>query len=271
MSVKQIKCHAAILAVTVFAALTVLFALATVTSNAADVVYDEATRTYTMSDSTYDQQILLEDGETTTIHLIGDNKVTFLDPGDPGSAWCINGGGNLKITGSGTLETPNGGICCNNLTISDGAKLKGLYAPDVFGSVNINNADIEATELVANFGDEVTDKININNTRIKTKEGLYLGGAATLTNCNVTIEEGSLRSELGELTIDGGTFNINQDPNNTTAPAILVEIKAIIKNAAIKTDSFCSIPDMEMAESNLEVTVADKVGPQGFIDGALGG
>ena len=234
MSIKQIKWHVAVLVVTVIAVLAAILMLATVTSNAADVVYDETTRTYTMSGSTYDQQILLEDGETTTIHLIGENKVTFLDPGDPGSAWCINGGGNLKITGSGTLETPNGGICCNNLTISDGAKLKGLYAPDVFGSVNINNADIEATELIANFGDEVNDKININNTRIKTNGGLYLGGAATLTNCNVTIEEGSLSSELGELTIDGGTFNINQDPNNTTAPAILVEIKAIIKYLIVR-------------------------------------
>ena len=90
MSIKQIKWHVAVLVVTVIAVLAAILMLATVTSNAADVVYDEATRTYTMSGSTYDQQILLEDGETTTIHLIGENKVTFLDPGDPGSAWCIN-------------------------------------------------------------------------------------------------------------------------------------------------------------------------------------
>ena len=63
MSVKQIKWHIAVLAVTVFAALTVLFALATVTSSAADVIIEtdgQGNRTITMSDSTYDQQIILE-------------------------------------------------------------------------------------------------------------------------------------------------------------------------------------------------------------------
>ena len=256
MGVKQIKWRAAAFAVTVIAVLTALFALTTETSNATDVIKEQDEHgnwTYTMSDSTYDQQIYLENDTTTTIKLIGDNKVTYWNPSDPGSTWCINGGGNLKIIGSGTLETPNGGICCNNLTISDGAKLKGRYAPDVFGSVNIDNADIEAAELIFNCGDEVIDEINISNTRIKTKEGLYLGGNATLTNCNVTIEKGSLTSEFGELTIDGGKFNINQDPNTAAASVIDVEIGAIISNAAIKTNSYCSIPDMEMTNSTLEI------------------
>ena len=121
MKVKQIRWQAAVLAAAVIAALAVLFALATVTSNAADASYDPETRTYTMSDSTYDQQINLESGTTTTIAISGYNKLVYNGSYYYGS--CISGNGDLKIIGSGTLEIANGQVNCNNLTIGDGVKL----------------------------------------------------------------------------------------------------------------------------------------------------
>ena len=117
MKVKQIRWQAAVLAAAVIAALAVLFALATVTSNAADASYDPETRTYTMSDSTYDQQIVLDPGTTTTKDLSGENILTH-------STRCFSGTGDLIITGDGTLYIPESYAECNDLTIESGVKLK---------------------------------------------------------------------------------------------------------------------------------------------------
>ena len=116
MSVKQIRWHAAVLAVTVIAVLAACFALATVTSNA-DTSYDPGTRTYTMTGGTYAEKIVLDSGTTTTIDLSGENTLTH-------SNNCIGGNGDLKITGSGTLYIPNSYSECKNLTIESGVKLK---------------------------------------------------------------------------------------------------------------------------------------------------
>ena len=265
MSVKQIKSHVAVLAVTVFAALTVLFALATVTSSAADVIIEtdgQGNRTITMSDSTYDQQIILEQGTTTTIKISGDNKLTYGTSSKP-EDWCICGEdderrGNLIITGSGTLETPNSGITCQDFTVNGGVKLKGLYAPNVYGAINVDNADIEAKSNTFFCGDKPSNKNIFNNTRLNIEEGITLYASTVMNDCNVITERKGLDTYGNnlELTINGGTFNFNQD-EETPAAAMSVVFRVKAKNTVIKANSLCMIMNLEMSNSTLEITAPE--------------
>ena len=256
MNVKQIKWHAAVLAVTIFAALTVLFAMATVTSNAADAVYDETTRTYTMSDSTYDQQIVLEDGTTTTIDISGYNMLTY------GTSYyyseCISGTGNLKIIGSGTLVVPNGMISCTDLTIGDGVKLiisKPIYTN---GNITMGNAEIEPGSQNAYmycYNSSSPKAIVFNNTTLKINMNLY--GPSALNDCNVTFKNASLYSNSGECTINGGTYNFIRDnvDQNSYNSSMSIAYRTIVKNAVIKSNAGVAIQNLEMSDSTLEITI----------------
>ena len=139
MSVKQIKWHSAVLALTIVTVLAALFALATVTSHADEMVGpvedEQGNLIYIMSGSTYDGQINLEDSKTTIINISGDNTLTNANP-------FTIGDGNLTIIGNGTLKIPKGSIICNDFTMNDGAKLivGGNPGMIIGGSVDVSGA-----------------------------------------------------------------------------------------------------------------------------------
>ena len=254
MSVKQIKWHAAVLAVTVFAVITALFALATVTSNAAEASYDPETRTYTLSDSTYDQQINLENGTTTTIVLSGYNKLTY---GKSYSDPTIGGNGNLVITGEGTLEAVSN-IRCKAFTMDSGTKLILGSGLSTFGDVTVNDAEIEPgsrdSYVYCGGNYSAPSKIVFNNARLKA--GMSFDGPATLNDCTVTLENKSLSSSGGELTINGGTYTFNNDVTDQYSYSNLYSsYRAVIKNAVIKANSATTLMNLEMTDSTLEITV----------------
>ena len=273
MSVKQIKWHVAVLAVTVFAALTVLFALTTVTSHA-DTSYDPGTRTYTMTGGTYAEQIVLDSGATTTINVSGENTLTY-------SNYCIRGNGDLKITGSGTLYIPNSYSECKNLTIESGVKLKlGRKGMRVNGNVTVNGAEIESEHGYFECGGySSTSKHIFTNAQLKFGhiqdasdwDGLYVCGETVLTNCNVTIEDTALTSEGGQLTIDGGTYNCTMAPlmSGSGYSPLYSAFRAVIKNAVIKSNAHLHHQNLEMSNSDLEITLPE-MGYQSY-PGALEG
>ena len=258
MSVKQIRWHAAVLAATVIAVLAVMFALATVTSNAAEVtkddIYDPATNTYNLSDGdVYGEVIELADNTDTTIVVNGENKLTA---GSAEHSQCIYGSGNLKIIGEGTLELTNGPIFCNDLTIGGKVKLvvdgrPGLYTS---GIVTIENAEIELKNGYMTCGSS-TDKSRkhvFNNSRLKITDtpGLSLGSDTVLTNCNITTENSWISGSGINVTIDGGTYNISSNP---TAPGMtFTNGKTIIKDAVIRTNAFLENSNLEMTNTSLE-------------------
>ena len=254
MKVKQIRWQAAVLAAAVITALAVLFALATVTSHAAEVVYDETTRTYTMSDSTYDQQIILESGTTTTIAISGYNKLVYNGSYYYGS--CISGNGDLKIIGSGTLEIANGQVNCNNLTIGDGVKL--LIGRQFYtgGNVTIGKAEIERYPdssgyfSCSNYSGSSAN-IVFNNTTFRISLNLY--GTKNLNNCNVTFENAQMYSSGAPVYINGGTYNFIMDEANSNTGMSLGH-RTVVKNAVIKANSQCYIQNLEMTDSTLEIT-----------------
>ena len=258
MSVKQIRWHAAVLAATVIAVLAVMFALATVTSNAAEVtkddIYDPASNTYTLSDGdVYGEVIELADNTDTTIVVNGTNKLTA---GTEERPQCIYGGGNLKIIGDGTLELTNGPIFCNDLTIGGKVKLvvdgrPGLYTS---GIVTIENAEIELKNGYMSCGSssDKSRKHVFNNAHLKITDapGLTLGSDAVLTNCDITTENSWIGGFGVDVTIDGGTYNISSNP---TAPGMqFTDCKTIIKNAAIRTNAFFSNTKLEMTNTSFE-------------------
>ena len=266
MNVKQIKWHVAVLAVTVITALAAVFALTTVTSHAAEVIKkqdDQGNWTYIMSDSTYDKQIVLEEGTTTTIEINGENKLTY------GGKWgsCINGRGNLVITGDGTLDAHEREMKCYDFTIKDGAKLKIGYDLYAYGTVTVDNADIEAIDGYMYCGYSYSDprqKHVFNNARLYFTSlgqtgyythGLTLNGDFALNNCNVTLVNSPLFSHNGEININGGTYNITLNETNKLYSTLLsVDYKLIANNTIIKTNACCNICSMEMTDSNFEIT-----------------
>ena len=255
MSVKQIKYHIAVLAVTTFAALTILFALATVTSNAAEVVYDETTRTYTMSDSTYDKVINLDSGTTTTLDLSGYNRLTYGD--GTYSHPCITGNGTLNIIGSGTLEVTIGQINCRNLMIGDGVKL--LLGNKLFtnGNATIGKAEILSLSPKGNldfnsYSGTSRPAIVFNNTTLNI--GMYLYGETVLNDCNVTLRNSYIYSSGAPVTINGGTYNFIQDNENENSTVYLWH-RTIVKNALIKANFPLQIQNLEMTDSTLEITM----------------
>ena len=260
MSVKQIRWHAAVLAVTVIAVLAACFALATVTSNANDIDYDEETHTYTMTDCTYAELIYLEGGVTTTINISGENYLTYALE-SPYPVDCITGDGDLIITGDGTLEINNGGIHCYDFTLSNGAQLKLEDELDVMGDVTVDNADIEIENGVMYCGFDkqnhsFTDsQIKVTKTKQSpyTHDGMSLYGDTVFTDCNVTLENAALSSYPGdELTIDGGTFTFTQDETDLF-PSLNVGYKAKINNAVIQANTNCHIQNLEMTDSSLDI------------------
>ena len=261
MSVKQIKWHIAVLAVTVFAALTVLFALATVTSHAADMSYDPETRTYTMSDSTYDQQIVLEDGTTTTIAISGYNKLVYNGSYYYGS--CISGTGDLKIIGSGTLEISNGTVYCGDITIGDGVKLLLGRQFYTVGDVTIGKAEIEqypdssGSFDSSNSSSNPSTSIVLNNTTFKAPMHLY--SVTYLNDCNVTFENAQMYSSGSPVYINGGTYNFTMDEAHTYA-CMTLGYRTIVKNASIKANALCQIQNLEMTDSTLEITAPNMQG-----------
>ena len=263
MSVTQMKWRAAVLAVTVIAVFTALFALSTMTSDAADVIKDDETHTYTMSDSTYDQQICLEEGTTTTIKISGENKLTY-------GGQCISGNGDLVIIGNGTLDVSGGYIDCKDFTMSGGAKLIIGYDLSADGKVSVDNAEIESAHggMVCGRYDDETQKHTFRNAGLKL--GMKLYGDTVLTDCNVTLENGSLSSQSGELTIDGGIYNITQDTSELyPAASLYARLKAVIKNAVIKTNSYSMFWNLEMTDSTFEITIPP--GPGGLASPAIWG
>ena len=253
MNVKQMRWHTAVLVATVIAVLAVLFVLATVTSNAAEASYDPETRTYTMSDSTYDQQIKLDTGTTTTINISGENVLTFGD--GTYSKPCITGYGGLTIIGTGTLEVPNGPIDCSGLTIGDGVKLKIGKSLSNSGRTMIGKAEIEKCSpdayLSCAYYSTEPSGIVFNNSTIKIN--LYLYGDAILNDCNVTVEKGQMYSEGAPVYINGGTYNVSMDEANPYSRLSLGH-KTVVKNATIKANSLCYIQNLEMTDSTLEIT-----------------
>ena len=264
MSLKQIKWHAAVLAVTVIAALTVLFALTTVTSNA-DTSYDPETRTYTMTGGTYREEIFLDPGTTTTIDLSGENILTH-------STRCFSGTGDLIITGDGTLYIPESYAECNDLTIESGVKLKlGFYNINVRGNITVNGATIESENGQLSCGGYSSNpKHVINNAQLKFARtdwgysncGLALFGEAVLNNCNVTLVDTTLSSSGGQITIDGGTYNCTGDSRGagSSIMPLSVQLRAVVKNAVIKTDTACNIGNLEMTDSTFEAAIPETSG-----------
>ncbi len=282
MNVQLRKWHTSVSTVVVIAVFAVLFALATVTSNAADVekVQDgQGNWTYTMSDSTYGEQINLGAGTTTTIKISGNNELTFNGP-------CINGSGNLVITGDGTLKLSNAFMSCKDFTINNKAKLIVTLMPglNAWGKVTVDNADIKSPSM--SFGSGTgSDKSVFNNARLQTTTmpGLMLYKDAVMTGCDVTITGGWIRTvppsanEKVSVTIDGGTYNITQvtpgpnasNPNMSEAMQI---DKAIIKDAVIKANSDCVFEDLEMTGTDLEITISPATDGEDTVQGpALSG
>ena len=252
MNVKQIRSQIAVLAVTVIAVLAVLLALSTVTSDAASVVYDETTRTYTMSDSTYSKQIKLDKGTSTTIVISGDNKLTY-------SGKCIYGDGDLTIIGNGTLELTKGYISCNDFTIGNKANLivdgssgtSDIQAP---GNVTVDNASIEIKSGYMSCGmynNTQPQKHVFKNASLKT--GIELYGDADLNGCNVTVENSVFSGYGGTVSIDGGTYNFTKK-GTSASPAMTAE-KVIIRNAVIKSNAFFMIENLEITDTNFETTL----------------
>ena len=266
MSIKQMKWHAGVLAVTVFAALTVLFALATVTSNAA-TSYDPETRTYTMTGGTYDQKIVLERNTTTTIVVSGENKLTF----DTGVSYaeCITGEGNLIIKGNGTLATSENTIHCNDLTIIDGATLKIDKNVYTYGKVTVENAGIESDNgymsCAGSFLGESRPVHIFNNAQLRftgkvstsgyINAGLILFGGAVLTDCNATFENARLYCQEKELNIIGGTYNFIQTSTTNSGSLLGASPRLKTNNTVIKSDNSLQIMNLEMTDSTLEITV----------------
>ena len=262
MSIKQIKWHAAVLAVTVFAALTILFALATVTSNAAEAPpYDPSTHTYTLTGGTYGGPIELDENETTTLNISGDNILEAVISGS-------NAG--LKITGNGTLDVRCYAVTCGDLTICDGAEVKLQHSIDAFGSVTIKNAKLESDDAHFSFGanDGNTKKHVFENAVINLKvsdqylhsspePGIDIRGDCTFTNCDVTFVNGHIRVMSGVFTIDGGTFNMTRIPN-VSFDAFVIFTKAVINNATVKADSHCMFNILEMTNSDIDINIPEE-------------
>ena len=274
MSVKLRRWHSAVLALAVIAILTVLFALATVTSHADDAVIvddGQGNWSYTMKGSTYYLPINLEEGKTTTIHVEGKNTLTYADH-------CIEGRGNLIITGDGILEVPNSPIRCVDFTVEEGAKLilgsdQGSsskdYSLNASGSVTVNDADIELKRGYMICGSGESKKHSFNNAKIKVtiygnpyaaypNYAMSLDKDAVFTNCNLTLTNGGLEcdAENAEFTINGGTYNISQvESKNHSFPAMMLS-KATIKNAKVITNASCYIKNQEMTDTDLEITVS---------------
>ena len=254
MKVKLIRWHAAVLAVTAVTVLAALFTLATVTSNAADASYDPESRTYTMSDSTYDQQIILKENTTTTINISGENKLTF-------NGTCIAGDGSLIITGNGTLDASCGDIICGDFTITDGAKLivcnyTQMPGLRVKGNLAAEDAEIMSEKGYLSCGSGSSGAKHVF-TDARLNLGLSLYGDAVLNDCNVTINKTSLDAYGEELTINGGTYNLNLDVSDPYVySSMYVSYKAVVKNAVIKTHSRCSIQNLEMTDSTFESTIS---------------
>ena len=254
MSVKQIRWHVAVLAVTVIAVLAVLFALTTVTSSAAEASYDPQTRTYTLSDSTYDQQIKLDSGTTTTLAISGYNKLTYGDGTYQNP--CITGTGDLTITGTGTLEVSNGEISCYDFKVGDGVTLKISDSVFIYGSARVGKAAIEPCSPNAyldcrGYYTDESPRYVFNNSTLKI--GMYMYGEAVLNDCNVTIENSSIYTSGAPVTINGGTYNLTNDEEHSYAPLVLGH-KTVVNNAVIKSDMDCMIQNLEMTNSTLEIT-----------------
>ena len=274
MSIKQIRWHSAVLALTIVTVLAALFALATVTSHADDVVGpiqdEQGNWSYTMKNSMYSLPINLEEGKTTTIYVEGKNTLTYADH-------CIEGTGDLEILGNGTLEVPNSSVKCNDFTIGGGAKLilgsKGTasgskaFSLSATGNVTVDNAEIEFhnglmkcgqtgyTSLKHEFKNSTLYFTDTYATPNKEK-GLILYNNSDLTDCNVGIETGCLNCPSGTVTIDGGTYNFTQYQNPT--PLSMDIQKAVINNASITANSPCFLYDLEMTDTNFKA-VSDNV------------
>ena len=274
MNVKQIRSQVAVLAVTVIAVMAALFAMATITSNAA-TSYDPETRTYTMTGGTYDQQIILEAGTTTTLDISGENVLSFGN--DTYSNPCITGDGDLTITGSGTLEIPNGRVYCGILTVGDGIKLITSKYMYTYGGFNIgdgveliigNNLNVYGKATVGKAkilpgspnaylyfsNNSGTEGSVFNNTTIKATVSFY--GEAFLNDCNVTLENRQLYSSGAPIHINGGTYNFIQDETNPSSnTGMSLGHRAVVKNATIKANTICYIQNLEMTDSTLEITL----------------
>ena len=274
MSVKQIKWHSAVLALTIVTVLAALFALATVTSHADEMVGpvedEQGNLIYIMSGSTYDGQINLEDSKTTIINISGDNTLTNANP-------FTIGDGNLTIIGNGTLKIPKGSIICNDFTMNDGAKLivGGNPGMIIDGSVDVSDAaiDVQNGQLACGSVDNNTHKNVFNNASLRATQmpGLSLNNDSVLTNCNVTIERAWMGGGAENITIDGGTYNVDQA---ASMPALyFYSRKVIVKNASIKTSSFCFVQDLEMTDSSFEVDGTQQAtgGPDSYYAPALYG
>ena len=263
MSVKQIRWRGAVLAAIVILVIAAFFALATVKSNA-DTSYDPETNTYTMTGGEYGGDIELKSDMDTTIVVNGVNKLTKAGP-------VVSGDGNLTIIGSGTLDVSGGFISgCNDLTIKDTKLIIGL-APGLSasGNVTVENADLELKNpafMTCGSNKPASQKNVFNNTNlsISSMPGLMLFNDTVMTNCNVTLTNAWI-SNYQEypitLTIDGGMYNISQSVSKPLIsgqePGLNEAIKldkAIIKNTVIKANSFLAINDLDVTDSNLDIT-----------------
>ena len=269
MNAKQIRWHVTVLAVTVIAVLAVLFALVTVTSNAAspDIVDDgQGNRTITMSDSTYDEQIVLAENTTTTIDISGNNnKLTYGSVPDLSSYPCIKGKGNLKITGNGTLDVTRGCIKCNDFTVGEGVTLivRSEYGLEATGNVTVKKAALEFKAGYIQCGSSKANHV-FNNARLETsmEAGLIMYGNALLEKCDVKITNGAIIAISGTITIDGGNYIITQNEANLNpgdCPSLDMYGNAIIKNAVIKTNSICRFQDLDMIDSDLGISISQKL------------
>ena len=270
MRARQIRWRGTVLTVTVILVIAAAFALATVTSNA-DTSYDPETRTYTMTGGEYDQQIILDHNNPTTMVVSGENRLTY--GADTGNS-LFNMYGDLIITGKGSVEIATPQVGCTNLTVKDGAKLilaAGLITDE---NVTVDNAEIEAPNAYLNLGNK-WDKSQhhvFNNARITIgsgagpkppsyyDKGLIFYGDVDLNNCTVTAENtpiiaGTSEYEPNTLTINGGTYNINYTSTNAS-PSLNADFKAVINDAVIKTNAPCKIQNLEMKNTSFESTFA---------------
>ena len=247
MKVKQIKRQVAVLAVTIFAALTVLFALATVTSHA-DTSYDPATRTYTMTGGTYAEEIVLDVNQPTTLNISGNNTLTYSGP-------CIYGDGDLVITGDGTLDASGGSIYCKDLTVNSGVTLKVGSELNAHGNVTLNSAEIKSENgymYCGSYSNRETEHV-FNNAQLGLPVALF--GKSVLNNCTVNITSANPFFYAYDTTINGGTYNIIQEQNHNQA--LYIDQIAKVKNAVIKTNSASLIRNLEMTDSTLEIKASN--------------
>ena len=177
------------------------------------------------------------DGETVTIDLNGHN----LTGGTTDVLRVINGG-NLTITGTGTISTKNadntaiwlmsgGGTLTvgENVTISapndsesEGYGI-GVYASgSIPATVNLNGKILGGNGLTVNGNISGGVTVNVGSTANITVDdtGLYLAGAAVTNIKGATISGGinGIEIRAGELNVNGGS--INSRATSYSAPVV---------------------------------------------------